>query len=347
MGKRAGKPNLLGRAVAASRVVAVIRLLPYLLATLIVVSPLAVATTWGPFLAYYDKAREAFGDGRVVDGVANLLQIVLLTIPIAGLTLILMLVGKRLGTAAWKWSEGKPALRTGLLSVRFGLAIIGVVTAGVMLFTLPNVDKAKATGHTLKDQVATLLVGEDAANASSEEMDSKPENKLYSILAGSVLAPQPAEVRGSETSSNKQTSGRADGTTSPKPSPATPASSAALDPKVPPVPTVVTAPPVSTEEPAIAAPTTAPPTEEPTTTAPPSDSSPPPESPSSQPPPPSESPPPTAPSSESPPPTTSPPPQSPPPSGSSPPPEGQAPPNTTQISVEPSPNSKYLSFTYP
>jgi hypothetical protein len=346
MGRRAEKLNLLARAVAGSRVMAVIRVLPYLLVTLIIISPLALTTTWDPFLAYYGKAWEAFGDGRVVDGLVSLLQIVLLTIPIAGLALVLMLVGKRLGTAAWNWSEGKPVLRTGLSSARFGLVIIAVVAAGVTLFTLPNVDKAKPTGRILKDQVATLLVGDDkTANASSSEADSEtsdPKSKLYSILTETILPPQLGEEREADsTSSDGQTSEQANETASPSSSAATPENPDALAPKEP-VPAVVTAPPTSTEEPA-ATPTTAPPTE-PTITEPPPDS-----------PPPSESPPPSGspPQSESPPSRSPPSSESPPPSGSSPPPQtppgGNAPPNapTTQMSLHPSPNPKYLSFSYP
>ncbi len=41
-----------------------------------------------------DKVRDAFGDGRVVEGVAGLLQIVRLAITVAGLTLTLASVGR-------------------------------------------------------------------------------------------------------------------------------------------------------------------------------------------------------------------------------------------------------------
>jgi hypothetical protein len=46
------------------------------------------------FSVYCDKVRDAFGDGRVVEGVAGLLQIVRIAITVAGATLTLTLVGR-------------------------------------------------------------------------------------------------------------------------------------------------------------------------------------------------------------------------------------------------------------
>jgi putative peptide zinc metalloprotease protein len=120
------------RAVVTAWVLAVIPVLLYLLAVLIVSTPQVYATAWDSFFVHYDKVRDAFGGGKVVHAVAGMLRIVLLVIPVVGATLTLALVGKGLCVAAWKWSEGKPALRVGLTSIALG-------TLGVALFAwLPN-----------------------------------------------------------------------------------------------------------------------------------------------------------------------------------------------------------------
>src|ERR671917_1287938 len=138
----------------------------------------------------------AFESGRVINGVAGLLQILLFAIAVTGLALTFALVGRRLGALVWRWSEGKPILRAGLLSARFGLAIVVVGAIAVGLFTwVPSGNTATTDGGTLNEalerahgQVATLL-GVDSDTASAEEADSEASEPggLLGILAGAVL----------------------------------------------------------------------------------------------------------------------------------------------------------------
>jgi hypothetical protein len=248
------KPRL--RARIASRVMPVIRILPYLLAALILIIPVVSATAWDSLLVSYHKIWSAFESGRVVDGVAGLLQVVLLAIAVAGAALTLALVGRRLGKMVWRWSEGKPILRAGLSSARFGLATVAVGAVAVALFTwLPSGNTATTDGGTLNEalerargQVATLL-GADSDTASAEEADSEASEPggLLGILAGAVL-PDREEERSDDpptpqpSNDKANTSDKADNETS-EPNPVTLAPRGA-------VPTVTEAPPVSTEEPA-------------------------------------------------------------------------------------------------
>ena len=248
------KPRL--RARIASRVMPAIRILPYLLVALILIIPVVSATAWDSLLVSYHKIWSAFESGRVVDGVAGLLQVVLLVIAVAGAALTLALVGRRLGKMVWRWSEGKPILRAGLSSARFGLATVAVGAVAVALFTwLPSGNTATTDGGTLNEalerargQVATLL-GVDSDTASAEEADSEASEPggLLGILAGAVL-PDREEERSDDpptpqpSNDKANTSDKADNETS-EPNPVTLAPRGA-------VPTVTEAPPVSTEEPA-------------------------------------------------------------------------------------------------
>src|SRR5215211_2068508 len=95
------------RVVVTVWVLSVIPVLLYVFGMLIWIAPQLYATAWDSFLNYQDKVQSAFGEGRVVAGVANLLRIVLLLIPVAGTTLAFLLFGKGLGAAVWRRFERK------------------------------------------------------------------------------------------------------------------------------------------------------------------------------------------------------------------------------------------------
>jgi hypothetical protein len=244
----------------------VLRVFPYLLAMLLIGAPLVFATAWDSFLAYYDKVGTAFGDGRVLDGIVGLLQIVLLILPIAGVTLVFVLVGKRLGTALWNWSEGKPALRAVLSSARFGLATVAVVATGVMLFTWwPNdAGKPTKTLEWVDNRVATMLgTDRDTVRSVRESLAEEvstviPKPEPYEILPiqpddpGSV-APVPAAPAPSDARPTIATPAPSR-TTTPAPAPAAPAYEPALpapayEPE-PAAPAYEPAPPAPADEPA-------------------------------------------------------------------------------------------------
>ena len=310
----------------ASWTTPVIRILPYLLAALAVIIPLMLVIAGDSLLASYEGIRDAFGRGRVVSGVAGLLQILLLAIAVVGVALTFALVGRRLGAIVWRWSEGRPILRAGLSSTRFGLAIVAVAAVGVTLFTwLPSGDRATTDGGTLKEameragnQVATLL-GAGSDTASAEEADSEAsapaqflENLAESILPQRDREEESSDDSGSSTSSQGPSSKQAgmkeqDDNEPAQPSPVT------LAPRES-VPTVTEAPPVISEEPAsapTAAPIAEPAAEEPAAEEPAA------EEPAAEEPPVTEEPPPVAeepsPVAEEPPPTGPPPPTTEPP----------------------------------
>ncbi len=110
------------RAVVTAWVLAVIPVLLCLLAVLIVSAPQLYATAWDSFFVHYDKVRDALGGGRVAEAMAGLLQVGLLVIPVAGVTLTFALVGKGLSTALWRSLEGKPLLRISLAIAAVGFA---------------------------------------------------------------------------------------------------------------------------------------------------------------------------------------------------------------------------------
>lgn len=174
-----------------TRVAMLVRAVPYLLAALAVSVPLVFA--WGSFLVYYDKARDAFGDGRVFDGLVNVVLVALLVVFVACVALTFVLVGKSLGAAVWRWTEGRPALRAGLSSARFGLTSVAGIAAIVALFTWLPGNEATSESRTLKEsleeagsQVATLLAPDGDTAHATEEPEAPAEYE-------DIIPPEPEE----------------------------------------------------------------------------------------------------------------------------------------------------------
>jgi hypothetical protein len=129
-------------------------------------------TSWDSFFVHYDKVRSALGDGRVVEVMGGLLQIVLLIIPVAGITLLFALMGKRLSTAMWRWSGRKPAGHAALIAVfaaAVAFALFSFARSTTLLVDSPGVSagvtsflKAFDDEHILRDlglALLTLVVG--------------------------------------------------------------------------------------------------------------------------------------------------------------------------------------------
>ena len=109
MDKRVEELKQWVRVVVTTWVVLTIPLLLGLFSVLIINAPLAYASTWESFWVHYDKVQSAFGDGLMVGGAVGLIQIVLLAIPVVGMTvgitLAFAVIGRRLGIAAWNYSK--------------------------------------------------------------------------------------------------------------------------------------------------------------------------------------------------------------------------------------------------
>jgi putative peptide zinc metalloprotease protein len=122
------------RVVVAVWVVVTIPALLCLFGMMIVNTPFILANTWDSFLTLYYEGSDALREGRLVDGAAALLQIVLLVIPVAGMALLYWIIGKKLGKAVRNRAKVKPVLRR-------GIAIATVVAVGVtFLVWRPNDD---------------------------------------------------------------------------------------------------------------------------------------------------------------------------------------------------------------
>jgi putative peptide zinc metalloprotease protein len=135
------------RVVLSVWVLSVIPMLLIGLVMLIIYGPWALATAWDSFLVNYGAVSSAVQDGRIIDGILGLINIGTLVVPVVGGILIFAVVVKRWSVAAWRWSEGRTLLRTGLV---LGLA----AATSLLLFVYSH---ANSPGPGLS-QVVTLAL---------------------------------------------------------------------------------------------------------------------------------------------------------------------------------------------
>jgi len=98
-----------------------------LMFTLFIISmPRMLATAWDSLGVLGGKVGDAFTGGSVLTGLASVLQIVSLVLPLTGLSLTTGRIGKRLGVSAWRRTEGSPPLRGGLVAGTLAAAALAV-----------------------------------------------------------------------------------------------------------------------------------------------------------------------------------------------------------------------------
>jgi len=105
------------RVVVTAWVLAVIPVLLYLFMVAAMTAPRLFATAYDSFFVQYDRIVSAYVLGREVQAAVGAIQTASLLLPLAGLTYTFGQMAKRIGLAAWRWTEEKPALRAGFASI--------------------------------------------------------------------------------------------------------------------------------------------------------------------------------------------------------------------------------------
>lgn len=103
------------RRVATSYIVLLIPVLVLVFGLMLLHAPRVLATAYDSLGLRWDKVSAAFGDGSIGLGFGNLLQCAALVIPALGMVVSGGRVGKRMGTAAWSWSDGAPVRRAAVV----------------------------------------------------------------------------------------------------------------------------------------------------------------------------------------------------------------------------------------
>ena len=115
-------------------VVALVPALAVIFGMMILHAPRVFATAYDSFFVHIEKASDSFGDGKILLGLGACFQLAALVLPAVGFTLTFSRIGRRMGTFAWKRSEGHPR-------VRFAYGATALAAAALVAFIWwPNGD---------------------------------------------------------------------------------------------------------------------------------------------------------------------------------------------------------------
>jgi putative peptide zinc metalloprotease protein len=98
-------------------VLIVVPLLVFELLIVLVHLPRLVGTGWDSGVKLWHEAARAFSHGRLVAGLTDTLQMVVLAIPIVGIVLVVATSLRRASTSTWQHTEGRPVLRALAIAV--------------------------------------------------------------------------------------------------------------------------------------------------------------------------------------------------------------------------------------
>jgi len=246
------------RKVVTGYICTVVPLIALLFLVMLIHAPRAFATGYDSLAVHYARLGPDFSDGRIGKGALNIVEMLILLLPLAGITYTISRIAKRMGSGAWNWSAAHPARRG-------GLALGTAAAVGFVAFLWwPNDDyRPIQPGEkgTLVSAVASL------PKVPTGRAALPPERARQ--LRGAPFVHKTATTR-NETNSRQQTTTPSTTTTTPATTtPATPATTTTTPVTTTPAP-VTTTPAPATTTPAPAT-TTADPgttTPDPTTTAP-------------------------------------------------------------------------------
>ena len=113
----------------------VLIVVPLLLLEMLVVLihlPRILGTAWTSGDKLWHSGMHAFSHGNVVGGITDVLQVVVLAIPIAGILLMILTMGRRAAVGVWSRTQGRPVLRV------LALATAGLGVAALLFAWIPS-----------------------------------------------------------------------------------------------------------------------------------------------------------------------------------------------------------------
>ncbi len=113
------------RFVVTGWVLVVLPIIVFQLLLVVTVAPRLIGTAWDAMRKIWASMGAAFSDGRWLEGIGGVVQLLLLVLPLAGIAYLFWMLGVRF-VRGWRATTGRPVAR-GLLSL-LGLAFLVFVT---------------------------------------------------------------------------------------------------------------------------------------------------------------------------------------------------------------------------
>ncbi|MFL5820277.1 MAG: hypothetical protein ACJ76S_06290 [Solirubrobacteraceae bacterium] len=103
------------RVAVSGYVLTVVPLLLFSAVMMMIQAPRVFATAYDSLGLRYHDVSAAFGSGNTVAGLAGVIQMAVLVLPLAGIVVTSGRIGRRVSVAAWTWSAGEPLRRAAVL----------------------------------------------------------------------------------------------------------------------------------------------------------------------------------------------------------------------------------------
>jgi putative peptide zinc metalloprotease protein len=104
------------RATITTWVLVLVPFLAFVFGAMVLNVPRIFATGWDSFFVQFHRADGAFGSGKTASGLVAILQMIALALPALGIAYSGSRAGGRTFVGGWRWSEGRPIRRLGVIA---------------------------------------------------------------------------------------------------------------------------------------------------------------------------------------------------------------------------------------
>jgi putative peptide zinc metalloprotease protein len=211
------------RFVVTGWVLVVLPIIVFQMLLVVTVAPRLIGTAWDSMRSTWSSLTTAFSDGRWLEGIGGVVQLLLLVLPLAGIAYLFWMLGVRF-VRGWRATTGRPVAR-GLLSLA-GVAFLVFLTFAWWpeggrfepirrdeQWTLPSVATAAASvpfGQTEPGMIDRVLpADETAVNGTAEGSDSTVDpstSPVPSPSASPSVSPVPSGSPSATSSPSPTTS---------------------------------------------------------------------------------------------------------------------------------------------
>jgi putative peptide zinc metalloprotease protein len=184
------------RFVVVAWVLVLVPVLLFVFGSIVINAPRIFATAYDSLLVHWDKTNVAFEDGQTSQGLLSGLQMATLALPALGMALSTSRASTRAFKGGWRWSEGYPVRRLGLVTGTAGL----VAALGFLWY--PNGDyKPIQPGERGTVQGAASQFGHLSSGRASLTADREK------ALGGAPNVRDPADTTGTTDQTGNEPTG--------------------------------------------------------------------------------------------------------------------------------------------
>lgn len=235
------------RKVVTGYICTVVPAIALLFLVMLVHAPRAFATGYDSLAVHYTRLGPEFSEGGIGKGILNVVEMLVLLLPLAGITYTIGRIAKRAGGGAWSRSAAHPARRGGLA---LGTAVaVGLVAflwwpqgeyrpiqpgeKGTLVSAVSSLPKVTTGRAALPPERARELDGAPFRHTTMRDETRQPREQSTATPASTTTTPAATTTVPATTTPEPATTAPEPATTTPDPATTTPAPAGATPAPVP------------------------------------------------------------------------------------------------------------------